>query len=133
MSKQRNSILVMIVAVLIGFQTMNTANARYDDDFNQSDYNRVLKGNKNLAGIRIEAADLSGRDLRGADFRGAELEKVNFQNADLRNANFQNADLEEADLKGAKIEGTNFSRAELEYTIWTDGRVCGEDSIGGCW
>ncbi|MDD3435649.1 MAG: pentapeptide repeat-containing protein [Candidatus Gastranaerophilales bacterium] len=103
------------------------------DDYNVHDFNRLLKGDKNLADTKLEGADLRGKNLSGVDFRNADLEEANLSNADLTNANFQNADLEEANLKGAKIKGAIFKGAELEFATWVDGRVCAEGSIGGCW
>ena len=119
--------------LVLALTTFGVALAKQCDDFCQEDLDRALKGDKDLAGAKLEGADLHGRDFSGADFRGAEVEKVNFQGANLSNANFRNADLEEANLKGANIKGANFSGAELEYTIWVDGRICAEGSVGGCW
>lgn len=123
------------------------------DDYNIADFNRLLNGDKNLSNAKIEGAklqckdfsgvdfsnadleeaDFSNSNLTGANFKHADLEKVNFKGANLTNANFSYADLEEANLKGATILGAIFKQTELEYTTWTDGRVCAEGSIGGCW
>lgn len=122
-------------------------------DFSQQDYDKALKGDKNLSETRLESADFSGKNLAGYVFTNADLEGANFQNANLTganfehadlektkfnganlsNANFYHADLEEANLKGANIKGANFKNAELEYTTWTNGRICAEGSIGACW
>lgn len=112
-------------------------------DFSQQDYDKALKGDKNLSETRLESADFSGKnlagyvftnaDLEGANFVHADLEKTKFNGANLSNANFYHADLEEANLKGANIKGANFKNAELEYTTWTNGRICAEGSIGACW
>lgn len=115
------------------FLCTNNVSATDAEDFIQEDFNKVIMGCKDLAGIKIEAANLKGFNLSGVDFRGAELEEVNFQGADLTNVNFQNADMEEANLEGAKIDGANFKNAELEFAKWVDGRICAEGSIGGCW
>jgi len=122
-------IFLLLIAVL----SAGIAFAKTNDDFCQADLDKILKGGKEFIAAKLEGADLHCMDLSGADFRGAELEKANLQKANLSNANFQNADLEEANLKGAKIDGAIFSGAELEYATWTDGRVCAEGSIGGCW
>ena len=107
--------------------------AKQNEDFCQAEYDRALKGEKDLIGAKLEEANFKGMDLSGVDFRGADLEKANFENANLTNVNFKNADLEEVNLKGAKTTGAVFSGAELEYAKWTDGRTCGEGSLGGCW
>lgn len=107
--------------------------AKTNEDFCQADYARVLKGEKDFVGAKLEEANFKGMNLSGADFRGADLEKANFENANLTRVNFKNADLEEVNLKGAKITGAIFSGAELEYAKWTDGRTCAEGSLGGCW
>lgn len=122
-------------------------------DFSQADLDRLLSGDKNLTGAKLEKVnlkdkDLSGRNFSKADlekanlhganlsncnFEGADLEEVNLSGANLTNANFKNADLEEANLKGANIKGANFKGAELEFATWPDGKTCAEDSLGACW
>lgn len=122
--------ICVVMALASGF---SVAIAKKCDDFSQEDYNRALKGDKELIGAKLEGANLKGVNLSGVDLRGAELEKADLQCADLTNANLKNADLEDANLKGAKIKGANFSGAELEFATWTDGRICAEGSVGGCW
>lgn len=124
---------VLLFFVVAVFCSLSFALAKGDDDFCQETYNRALKGEKDFIGAKLEGANFKSMDLTGADFRGADLEKTNFEGANLTNVNFKNADLEDANLKGATIKGAIFSGAELEYAKWVDGRVCGEDSLGGCW
>lgn len=114
------------------FSTVGMAMAG-KEDFSVADFNRLIKGDKNLSHSKLEGANLHGKNLSGVDFRNADLEKANLSNSDLTNANFQNADLEEANLKGAKIKGAIFKSTELEFATWVDGRICAEGSIGGCW
>lgn len=95
-----------------------------------------------LVGARIDNADLSSADLAYADLSGAsavgsrltgarligvELVDAILSGADLRDADLRYADLTGADIKDALLEGANFARA-----TWIDGRVCGEDALGGC-
>lgn len=125
----------------------------YANDFHPEDLNKLLSGDKNMFGAKLESANLKCQNLSGVNFKkadldkanlsganlsntifyGAGLEEANLQNANLSNANLQNADLEEANLRGANIKGANFKDAELEFATWVDGRVCAEGSIGGCW
>lgn len=119
---------------ILAFSTISIAVAKsVNEDFCQADFNRILKGEKDFVGAKLEEANLKGLNLSGADFRGADLEKANLQGTNLSGCNFKNADLEEVNLKGANIKGASFAGAELEYAIWTDGRVCAEGSVGGCW
>lgn len=124
-------ILTITLLTFIGIQATDKIYA--DNDFIQADYNRAIKGDKNLCNAQLEKADLHGVDLSGANLKKAELEDANLQGANLTNANLQNADLEGANLKGAKIDGANFKGAELGYVIWVNGKVCAEDSVGSCW
>ncbi|MEI8129424.1 MAG: pentapeptide repeat-containing protein, partial [bacterium] len=89
-----------------------------NEDFNQEEFDSLLKGEKNLIGAKLEEANLQGMDLSGRDFSGADLEKANLQNANLTNTIFKNTDLEKANLKGAKIIGAIFKGAELEFATW---------------
>lgn len=130
MSRKQKSLILAAVIILtasVGFAKKCT------EDFNQEEFNALLKGEKNLVGVKLEEANLQGIDLSGRNFSGADLEKANLQNANLTNAIFKNADLEEANLKGAKINGAVFKGAELEFATWVDGKVCAEDSLGSCW
>ncbi|MCI1273815.1 MAG: pentapeptide repeat-containing protein [Clostridiaceae bacterium] len=147
---RKHTMLMVIIGLLVMSYIKVYAT---DSDFSQEDFNKVLSGDKNLYELRIEGANLSGKDLSGANFTNtdlegadlsganltganfthADLEEVNLKGANLTNAIFYHADLEEADMKGANITGANFKQAELEYAIWSDGRVCAEGSIGGCW
>lgn len=84
---------------------------------------------KQLSGLSMKEADLSGaqlgyKDLRGSDFSGANLKGTRFQRCDLRTSVFTGADLKntiflESDLRGAnlantRINKTDFSQARLE-------------------
>lgn len=129
MSRKEKSLVLALTLIL----TSGIVIAKSCDDFSQADLNRLLKGDKNLAGAKLEGANLKGMDLSGRNFTGAELEEANLENANLSNSVFKDADLEEANLKGAKISGAIFKGAELEFATWIDGRVCAEDSLGGCW
>jgi len=127
---------IMTTLLLIALTTAGVAIAKSEkvnDDYSVADFNRLIKGEKDFVGAKLEEANLKGMNLSGVDFRGADLEKANFEGANLCGTNFKNADLEEANLKGANVTGAIFSNAELEFATWTDGRVCAEGSIGGCW
>lgn len=125
---KKSIIFTFVFIAFAGIVAAKTCNK-----FSQSDYERALRGDKNLEGVELEGANFKGIDLRGVNFKKADLEKADFRNADLSGASFEKADLEEANLKGAKIDGTIFKEAELEYATWFNGRTCAEDSIGGCW
>jgi len=60
MSRKEKS-LVLLVALLI--VTAGTVLAKSKDDFCQSDYDRLLKGDKNMVGARLEGANLKVMDL----------------------------------------------------------------------
>jgi|GEM_PF-3410861 len=134
----KKKILVSLIAlftIIFSFQTIERAKADVHHDLTEysiNDFNRALKGDKNLRKADLEEADLRGADLRNADLWDADLEGANLEGADLRNANLRKADLEEVNLKGAKIDGAQLKGAELESAMWVDGKICAEDSVGYC-
>lgn len=107
---------------------------------------------ENLAGMsarnaQLSGADLSNTNLRGVDFSYADLSASNFTLADARHARLVGAslrktvfnhaqligaDLSFADLSGASMVDVDLSAARLRNAIWTDGRVCADDSVGAC-
>lgn len=102
-----------------------------------------------LNGINLDGAAMAGvqlnhvqafqvswirADLKGAQMTSANLAQGNFEQADLTGVNLSDADLRGSNLKGAILEGVGvqLSRAKLAGAVWTDGRVCGNDSVGEC-
>lgn len=129
MFRKEKSLILAAIMIL----TAGAVIAKANDDFCKADFDRLLKGDKNLVNTKLEGVNLKGMDLSNRNFSGADLENANLENTDLTNSIFKDADLESVNLKGAKITGTVFKGAELEFATWVDGRVCGEDSLGGCW
>jgi uncharacterized protein YjbI with pentapeptide repeats len=82
---------------------------------------------KNLRGLRLEGADLSGSILKGADLRDARffrarLHKVDLEGADLRGALLTEAkmsfiNLRNADLSGAELSGMYSMGADLRGAV----------------
>jgi len=73
---------------------------------------------RNLSGVDLSDADLSGANLSGAnlidaDLSGADLSGANLIDADLSGADLFGADLSGADLSGADLFGADLSRANL--------------------
>ena len=71
---------------------------------------------------RFEKSDFTSSNLTRANFTGSTLIEVNFKNSNLIEANFTSSN----------INGANFEGANLNNAIWTDGSVCGVESIGKC-
>lgn len=67
-----------------------------------------------IAGVRLEDANLSKAHLEGANFIYAHLERSDLSQAYLEEADLRLAHLEKADLYAAHLEGSNFYRAHLE-------------------
>jgi uncharacterized protein YjbI with pentapeptide repeats len=79
---------------------------------------------KNLNGISMSDADLSGADivykeLRGADFTRANLSSVRLQGCDLRAATFVGANLKETIFLAADLRGADMSDAVIRNTDFT--------------
>ncbi|MCW9039791.1 MAG: pentapeptide repeat-containing protein [Rhodospirillales bacterium] len=91
----------------------------------------------NLEGAILQLSNLKGVNLKNGNLERAHLHGVNFQGADLSSANLKHtnlldADLRGANLKGASLDGAILIKANLSSAIWTDGRICAEESIGEC-
>ena len=67
----------------------------------------------NLAGSRLDRANLALVDLRRANFAGARLVGANLAASRLNDADFSGADLSGADLTGADLRGANLVGATL--------------------
>lgn len=110
---------------------------------------RYQKGERNFAGLRIEAntdnpdvlygADLSNIILSGIYWPGARLRDVNLTKAELVGAYMPDADLTLADLSWAKLMGatlrraclecTNLTAAKLEWSNLSEANLEGADTI----
>jgi hypothetical protein len=98
--------------------------------------------NANLSNVSLYRATLEGADLSYTNFglanlrmsklAGANLLGAILKNSDLRGADMRNVDLSYADLQGAQLAGINLEGAILNKTIWPDGEMCAEGSVGGC-
>lgn len=94
---------------------------------------RYQAGERNFAGLRIEAntdhpdvlcgADLSNIILSGIYWPGARLRDVNLTEAKLIGAYMPDADLTLADLTWANLNGATLRRACLECTNLTGARL----------
>lgn len=121
-------------------------------NFNGCKLNGIILLRKELSGIQLLGAELqtarfSSSNLTNANMKYAQLHLAslnytnltnvnlvgaNLRGADLSGANLKNADLSYANLTDAIIYEVNFENARLSKTIWTDGRICRENSIGSC-
>jgi uncharacterized protein YjbI with pentapeptide repeats len=88
--------------------------------------------NANLRGVDFAYADLSATDFTLADARQARLVGASLRKAVFNHAQLIGADLSFADLSGASLVDVDLSATRLGNTIWTDGRVCAENSVGAC-
>ena len=89
--------------------------------YNESDYQKVINRDKNLAGANLRGAilndvDLSGADLTGADLSHAKLDNANLADANLTDTVFFLADLTHAHLNGATLVRTKFVQTKLKRT-----------------
>ncbi len=85
-----------------------------------------------LKASNLSYAGLSISNLEGADLRQAILTGANLRRAKLTNALLDEADLSYADLNGADLTGVSLQNAKLGNAIWTDGKRCLPQSVGGC-
>lgn len=67
-----------------------------------------------LAGVRLDQAQLDGLKLRGVDWTGASLALTNLRHADLERALLVDADLRGSDLRDALLFGADLTGARLQ-------------------
>jgi hypothetical protein len=101
-------------------------------DLSSADLGAARLNSANLSSANLSYANLAEADLSYADLGGARVVGGNLNNADLRHADLGGADMRYADLTGAGLAGAELSGARLDEAIWTDGRKCGQESIGHC-
>jgi uncharacterized protein YjbI with pentapeptide repeats len=113
-------------------------------DLSGTNLNRATLNGINLDGASMPGAQLNqvqayqasfiGADLKGAQLTQANLAQTNFALADFTGANLSDADLRGSYLQGAVIVGVGamLDRVQLTGATWTDGRICGADSVGTC-
>jgi uncharacterized protein YjbI with pentapeptide repeats len=85
---------------------------------------------RNLSGVDLSDADLSGANLRSAYLRGADLSSADLSGANLFGANLRSADLSGADLSGAYLSGANLRSADLSGADLRGADLIGADLIG---
>lgn len=78
-----------------------------------------------LTGVVGENADLRNARLRGATATDAHLAGVNLSGADLLTADLSRSDLRNADLRGADLRHTDFERADLSGADFTGANIGG--------
>jgi len=108
----------------------------------QADLRGVVLSNGAAPGAQLRGADLAAADLRYADLRGADLSYTRLGGATLKGADLRDTDLTYAvlndvdlsfaDLRGARLGGADLREARLHGAVWTDGRTCAENALGGC-
>ena len=95
---------------------------------------------KNLRGIRLFFADLTGWDFSEQDLTGAYFAAspdmapgpfpANLTNANLTRANLSDARLFQVNLTGAKMAGANLANSELSYANLFDADLASADLTG---
>ena len=101
-------------------------------DASRSDVSKADFTDAVLTGATFAGADATGAVFANARLGGADLSVATFSKADLSGADLTNAVLRRANLKGADLKGVVLTGADLTGATWTNGRTCGEDSIGRC-
>ena len=90
--------------------------------FSESTFIRANFYESNIQVANFEKSDFTSSNLTRVNFTGATLIEVNFQNSNLIEANFTSSNITNANFEGSNLIGA----------IWTNGEVCGPDSIGIC-
>ncbi len=95
-------------------------------------FDKVEARRAKFISVQAEGARFRDADLRETDFTGAMLDRADFTGADLRKARLFRASLRGAIFLDARIDGADLLSSDLTGATWTDGRVCGDPSIGQC-
>ncbi len=93
------------------FKNGNTLNDYLTEIGSQKE--RLDFGGRDLSGLDLHGANLSGIDFGEANFTGANLENTNLGNCDFHLANFTGAKMNEADVYGADFWEANFQGVDV--------------------
>ena len=92
------------------------------------DWSGCNKSGMNLAGANLRRANLEHTNLKDANLAGADMRGAYMWSTYLWGANLRKANLRDAETQGAYLK-----ESYLTGAIWKDGRVCGPDSVDGCY
>jgi len=105
------------------------------------DFPLAILGTVDLAGAKLDDANLSEAKLRGAHFQDASLVRADLsralllgadlRGADLCSARLTAADLREADLSGARLDGADLTGADLTRCALVGASIEGA-TLDGC-
>ncbi len=98
--------------------------------------NAIMRG-MNLSDTRLSHAQLHYSQMQGVNLSNARLDHAQLYGANLKgaillNTDFSHADLSYADLSKARVKNINLKQARLSKTIWFNGQVCANGSLGRC-
>lgn len=99
-------------------------------------------GEESLAGTsmvntRMQDCNFAERHLMRSRLVNAQFIRCDFSRSDLSDARLVNVSFSDSDLSGARLQSAelinvSFERTRLDGAIWTDGRICAENSMGLC-
>ncbi|MCG8068160.1 MAG: pentapeptide repeat-containing protein [Candidatus Thiodiazotropha taylori] len=122
------AILIDTKAPGVDMRESSLASARLDrSNFERANFSHAIFQLANLKDTNLMLSN-----LEYAHMHGVNLQNANLMLANLTGASLFDADLSGADLRGANLQGAILIKAKFDNAIWTDGRVCSEDSIGQC-
>ncbi len=155
-------LFVLIALIIAGSfyfmpqKSMMAFNCQHDTDGGLN-YDNCKKNGEDFSAKNLQNASFNNAELSNTNFHASKLSHTLFKyaeliGADLSRAKLDHADLTGANLSGAKLDRTDFSFANLSYadlskakakniklkqtqlskTIWFNGQVCAQGSIGKC-
>lgn len=85
-----------------------------------------------LSHSQMQYSELSNSNLTGSKLDHVNLTAATLSGAILNGTDFSYANLNYANLKGAKVKNINLTGASLSKTIWFNGKICAQGSVGRC-
>lgn len=99
--------------------------------YDPTDFDRLMKGEKDLSFCNFNGADLSNMEIKDRKFDRSNITSVNLFRSDLRGSSFVNNHFHNATLSAANFDGCRFKNCVFEHTVLNGAILSNINMVGG--